>query len=828
MARMSIDDRARRAAAIAGLSGAAATELEAAIAKELREALAQQSGVVSRGLDSQGRAARPPEGVEPRQAALALTTDWTYVTEPSDDGSERVVWASESFRERTGYDPATLNAEGGWCSLLHPEDAEVIEGRRVRVFDGEVSVLDYRIVTRDGSEMWIRDRVRPERRDAEGRVTRVVGAVKDVTEVYATNGQPAPATEGGEGLEGAALFEACLSASTDALVATDQLGRIIAINELAQELTGWPREEALGRALGDVLYVVDEQSREVVEDPAERVLRSGRPVGLTNHAALVSRGGEERPIAELGVPVRTTEGEVIGALVVFRDQTSERANLQALRVAERSFRTLVERAPFPITINRDGKFVYVNRAAGELLGREPAELVGRDVLEVVHPEEHDEVRRRRLEVAGSGAEGVPLVERRLVRKDGSPVLIEVAGHEIIFDRAPAMLSVIRDLSERRRFEAQLMLNERMASLGTIATSVAHQLNNPLAYLVANLDVVIEELHAAGPDAAGLAQAVAEARDGAGRIREIVDDLEVFGVPEQDQPVHPVQVVPLLSWAERMAGNTIKHRARLVRDYQEVPPAIATEGRLGMVFLNLLLHAFKAVPRGRVEDNEVVLAVGASDEDEEQMAGVRVLIEHSGAEISHEAAAALLDPAGQRTADRGDTHLLSVAASLVSDLGGEMSAEPRPGGGVRFNVLLPAGRHRVKPRTTPPEALKRPRDGARILVVDDEPLVLLSMRRALSGHVVSEATGARQALERLREEEFDLILCDIMMPELTGVDLYQEIKRTRPGMEGRMVFMSGGVFSDTERNFLREVNNPRLRKPFGVDELRAVVAERLSR
>ncbi|HEX4446364.1 MAG TPA: response regulator [Polyangiaceae bacterium] len=419
-------------------------------------------------------------------------------------------------------------------------------------------------------------------------------------------------------------------------------------------------------------------------------------------------------------------------------------------------------------------------------------------------------------------------------------------------------------SEHRELQARLAQTDRLTSLGTLAVGVAHEINNPLAYVLLNLGYVAEELPRllasrfvgdafagdtsylsgmtaadarSAPPAARMKEvlvALDHARDGAERIRNTVRSLQTFSRPENESRV-PLQLAALLDATLPMVANEIRHRARLVKDYGPVPEVVANEARLGQVILNLLLNAVQALPEERSESNEIHLVLRSPSPD-------RVIIEvrDNGVGIPPQVRGRIFEPFFTTKPVGIGTGLgLTICHGIVTSLSGTLTFESEVGKGTTFRVELPAGVRTMgaaavaRVTGAPVQAMKtkqvepdEPR--GRILVVDDEPIVCFSLERLLSteGDVVA-LTSARKALAAIQAgERFDVILCDLMMPEMDAPVLYEEIRKIAPAQAERMVFVTGGAFTVRAREFLENVPNPRLGKPFDVEALVELVRARI--
>ncbi len=614
-----------------------------------------------------------------------------------------------------------------------------------------------------------------------------------------------------------------LSSIGDAVIATDLEGRVTLINEVACALTGWPCEEAIGRPLAEVFTIVNEESRRPIANPVEAVLRERRVVGLANHTALLARDGRERPISDSAAPILDASGQVIGVVLVFRDHSEERRVMNELTRSRAELLAQIERLPMGVIVTRPGKILYANPAFAAILGHADASaLIGLDVIDVLAPEDQATARSYRHAAQASGF-SLPGREWRLLRRDGRRVTVENAPAQLIeFDGQPATLWAVRDLTELKAVQAQLIQSERLASVGMLAAGVAHEVNNPLTYLIGAIEQLggtLAEADLPRETREAVAQALAEAREGAARVRQVVRDLKTFSRTDDERRV-PVELPRVLDSAISMASNEIRHRARLVKRYADARPVLADEARLGQVFLNLLINAAHAIPEGRVDENEIRVELGID-------ATGRVIAEiiDTGAGIPSEIIDRIFDPFFTTKPVGVGTGLgLAICRSTIAALGGEVSVDSRPGRGTRFRVALPPAQD-AAPVEAPraPASAEKGRRG-RVLVVDDEPFIGNLIRRSLKAdHDLTVLTSAREALALFdRGERFDAILCDLMMPDMTGMDLHAALHERFPDQAARMTFLSGGAFTPSATRFLDSVPNARLDKPFDAAVLRATV------
>jgi signal transduction histidine kinase/DNA-binding response OmpR family regulator len=391
------------------------------------------------------------------------------------------------------------------------------------------------------------------------------------------------------------------------------------------------------------------------------------------------------------------------------------------------------------------------------------------------------------------------------------------------------LCVFRDVSKEKSSQEQLMISDRMASVGMLAAGVAHEINNPLGAALLNLESVHDMLSKApdNRDEKELNVAMRDARGAVARVREIVRDLKLFSRHE-DGAQDRADVKEALESSLRMAFNEIRHRAGVVKNYADTPTIKGSESRLGQVFLNLLVNAAQAIPEGNIDANTITVRTSL-DADGNAV----VEISDTGAGIKPEDVPNLFTPFFTTKPPGIGTGLgLPICQRIIAQMGGTISVESEVGKGTTFRVVLPPARAlsdgrsmRVPPLiSAPPPAHRR----GRVLVVDDEEMLAAAIRRVLSRqHDVVTTTRAEDALARLRAgEKFDVIFSDLMMPQITGMELFDRISKEFPEHAPRVVFLTGGAFTQAAREFLAKVSNPTLEKPVDRASLIALVSDRL--
>ncbi|WP_248346103.1 PAS domain-containing protein [Anaeromyxobacter paludicola] len=397
---------------------------------------------------------------------------------------------------------------------------------------------------------------------------------------------------------------------------------------------------------------------------------------------------------------------------------------------------------------------------------------------------------------------------RVRGRDGAWRSIRSRGHAVKRDEAGRALRVTgtsTDVTELDELQGRLLAATRLASVGTLAAGVAHEINNPLTYVSANLAVLLDELSAAAPleERRGeLRERAEEARQGASRIASVVAAMRALGGPERAGQACAIDVGAELQAALQMARNQVVQRAALeVSIAPDLPKASAKTNELGRVFLNLLVNAAQALPEGQADRNRVTVEARRSGD------GIVVEVSDTGPGIPPEVRERMFEAFFTTKPVGVGTGLgLSIARSIVVSAGGAIEVDSEPGRGATFRVRLPAaGAPAAASGAAPPPAPASAGARRRVLLIDDEPMVRRSLERILRRHhdVVSLGS-AEEALARIvAGERPDVILCDFMMSGLDGIGFHEALSREHAALLERLVFVSGGAFGERATRFLRE-------------------------
>ncbi len=549
--------------------------------------------------------------------------------------------------------------------------------------------------------------------------------------------------------------------------------------------------------------------------------------------------GEEAAVAAMrqGVDDYLSKGRLSRLAPAVERELAEASNRRAkralearLRETQRQLEQIVSSIPdvfWSSRVDPDGAstLTFVSPSSRDVLGVDADELLSHPArwLDAVDAQDEPEARAAMRRVIAEGT-GATLTYRARVRGELRWIentVIPCVESGVV----TALRGVTRDITARRKMEEQLMLADRMVSVGTLAAGVAHEINNPLAVVLAGLEFVRETLdapEATDPNALVEArQCLRETIESADRVRAIVRDLKLFSRAD-DERRGPVDVRAVLESSARMAGNEIRHRARLVRDYRDVPAVEANEGRLGQVFLNLLINAAQSIEEGRTGVNEIRVSTRVGE------GGVVVEVRDTGCGMPADVLGRIFDPFFTTKPIGVGTGLgLAICHRIVKSFDGEIEVESETGVGSTFRVRLP--RAKDPAMKTPASLPASTASHGRVLVIDDEAAIGTMICRALGRHLdVRSTTRAAEALRWVAEgQRYDVIFCDLMMPDMTGMDLHAELRRVAPELADRVVFVTGGAFTQRAREFLDSVPNARLEKPFDLRSVQAIVRDRVT-
>jgi PAS domain S-box-containing protein len=614
-----------------------------------------------------------------------------------------------------------------------------------------------------------------------------------------------------------------IDAVPDAIITINEASEIVEFNTGAAQIFGYQRADVLGRVVTDVL--IPSYLHQCYQEWMQRYLATGESsiLGRRVETEAMHADGHLFPIELTITEVRLATRRVFTAYI--RDITERQHMERALRDSEQRFRSLAEVHPVPLGIVslESGRFLYVSPGLAGLVGCRVEELLGREPGIFADPGER-EAMREKLRTMGA----VDVFEFTLRKADGSTIPAGITARRMVYEGVNATVGAIVDLTERKRAEAELTRqrealyqSEKLSALGSLLAGVAHEINNPLSVVVGRAIMLEEE----APDPETVA-AAGKIRQAAERCTRIVKTF--LAMARQQQPEHaPVNLNALITAALDLVGYGLRTTGVTVRlDLAPgLPEVLADASQLHQVFTNLFVNAQQAlleVPEPRW--------LHIVTRWKRQARVLSVAITDNGPGVPEPIRWRIFDPFfTTKPMGVGTGVGLSLSHGIITAHGGTITLENPLEGGARFVITLPSAPAAASSTTSLPE-VGTPGASHTILIVDDEPEVAAMLSDILrhAGHRTAIVHSGNAALAQLAITDYDLILSDLHMPDLNGLDLYRQVQTSHPHLLERLVFITGDVLGSTVRSFLAETGVPSLEKPVIPREVLSLVRRLLQR
>jgi len=587
----------------------------------------------------------------------------------------------------------------------------------------------------------------------------------------------------------------------DGVIATDADGKVTRMNPVAEQLTGWRFADASGRPLVDAFHIINEDSRDTVESPVERVLREGIVVGLANHTSLIARDGTERAIADSGAPIRDANGRIRGVVLVFRDMTAERGAERALRSSQLRFERLSQSGIVGIVVaGADGAIREANAEFARMAGRGLDDLrAGKVRWADLVPGSSRPGLETLFDQARAHGRAVP-TEQELTGPDGvvAPVLIGAAALDE--DRTIAVVADLHERREReraekelRRTEDQLRRSQKLEAVGRLAGGIAHDFNNLLTVILSYGQMILRRTVEEDPRHRDLREVVRAAE----RAAELTRQLLAFSRQQVLQPA-VIDLNEVVTRVTQMLSRVIGEDIDLALVPAEGLGKVNVDpGQIEQVLVNLVVNARDAMPRGgrlTIETADVELDERFAGSHPGIVAGPYVMlgVTDTGVGMDEQTRSHIFEPFFTTKEQGKGTGLgLATVLGIVEQSGGTVWVYSELDRGTTFKIYLPRVVAQAAPRPEP--AARPPRRGTEtVLLVEDEQQVRELACTVLKGHGyrVLEAANAGDALLLCEQHdgEIHLLLTDVVMPRMSGRQLAERLAEVRPTM--RVLFMSG--------------------------------------
>lgn len=607
---------------------------------------------------------------------------------------------------------------------------------------------------------------------------------------------------------GDTVLAAAESAGIGLAVVVDEASgpRAVYVNAEAIRLFGRTAEEIGGRSLLE--FIAPEAQAEAIEIARQRL--AGTPGPGRAESVLLRPDGSRVPIAAVAGNMQI-DGK--RGAVTFLWDISSRVEAERGRLAEAErLKKIFDFAPDGIAISRAGEILQVNPAGAHMLGfDDPKNLIGVSLGDLLMPDEVP-LLMRRMRASAEGRHQPPQIYH-VHRKDGSVISAEVSSMPFEHEGQPALLAFVRDVTDALKLQEQMARAERLAALSTLAGGLAHEVNNPLTAAMLQVDVIeqhlLNALGAAVP--APAMERIAELRKTHERIAVVMRDFATFARTGEEKRER-LDLKAIIVAAERMLEPMLAKKGRYTSNIGELPPVEADASRIEQVIVNLLLNAAQALPEGRAGNTIDLRAATLPD-------GRACLeIKDNGVGITSENLRRIFDPFFTTKPVGVGTGLgLTVCHNIVSSYGGAIEVDSISGHGCTMRVLLPPA------VTMTPVPFSKPR--TKVMIIDDEPHLANTLRLLLADrHDVVATTQSEQAVRLLVEgAPVDVVVCDLMMPEPSGIEVFRRVTERRPELKARFIFMTGGTYTATTDRFFESNGSPLVLKPFNPSEVEKLIA-----
>jgi len=612
----------------------------------------------------------------------------------------------------------------------------------------------------------------------------------------------------------------------DAVITTDAEGNIARMNSVAEKLTGWAFEDAINQPLKTIFPIVNASTREPIESPVDKVMSTGEIIYLSNHTTLISKDGTEYQIADSAAPIRDN-GQILGMVLVFNNVTDQYQLREAAAKSRRDLQSIMDNSPAVIYVKDiEGRFTFINKQFSELFHIKHDDILGKTLDQVFPVEIADVMKKNDNDVMISG--NIIESEEVAPHDDGphtyNSIKFPLRDTE---NNIYAICGISTDITERKAQEEQLRQSQKMDALGKLTGGIAHDYNNMLGVILGYSEI-LEAIVKDQPKAAGY---VSEIRHAGERGAKLTKKLLTFTRKESPEN-KVVHINSLLEDSSLMLEKTLTVRISLVLELaSDLWPIFIDESDLEDAILNISINAMHAISdSGKLTfetRNEVLSEADALHLQMKAGKYVLLSITDTGCGMDNETKGRVFDPFYTTKGDRGTGLGLSQVYGLIKRSKGSIKVYSEPNHGTRLALYFPRyeGSYDSIEIDTVEEILDTT-GSETILIVDDEPALIKLTSQILStqGYRTLTAETGKQALEILENIPVDLLLSDVIMPEMDGYQLASIVKEKYPAVK---IQLASGFSDDRHINMVDEsLHQNILQKPFHSKKLLTKIRELL--
>jgi len=620
-----------------------------------------------------------------------------------------------------------------------------------------------------------------------------------------------------------------LNSIGDAVITTDAKGLITRMNPVAENLTGWSLGEAQGQLISKIFPIINATTRETIENPIDIVMSTGETVYLSNHTTLIAKDGTEYQIADSAAPIRNGDENILGMVLIFNNVTEQYKMREKIRSSAQHLKLYREQAPMAIIEwNTDFQVVDWNVAAEKMFGYTVEEIKGQNFVDVMLPEKSI-VNVKQIWKDLMAQTGGELSINENITKDGRAILCEWHNTPLKDEVGNIIgaASIVQDITERQQKEDQLRQSQKMDALGKLTGGVAHDFNNILG-VVLGYAGLLKNISSAEPDVYKYAEQIYHAGERGSKLTKKL--LSFSRQKESNDENHNLNI--LLDNNHLLLEKTLTARIKLIFDLaDDLWDVYIDDNDLEDAILNISINSMHAIDGNGTltfqTRNEVVNRTDAQLLQMKEGDYVSLSISDSGSGMDKLTKDKIFDPFFSTKGELGTGLGLSQVYGFVDRCRGAIKVYSELNHGTRIILYFPRAKSsQFEKPLAHTNNINDVKGTETILVVDDEPALLDLTALILSqqGYQIFKAESAQQALEILKVETIDLLLSDVIMPDMDGYKLSTIVHEKYPHIK---IQLASGFSDDRHINMGHDtLHKDLLNKPFNSQTLFKRVRELL--
>jgi len=593
------------------------------------------------------------------------------------------------------------------------------------------------------------------------------------------------------------FHQVTLESIADAVIVTDRNGNLLYMNSVAEQLTGWQTEETRGQPLKSIFSIIDASTRLPIDNPVDKVLATGEVIYLSNHTTLIARDKTEYQIADSASPIRDRNGDILGMVLVFNNVTEQYQLRESTARSKRNLQAIMDHSPAVIYAkDPQGHYLFANQTFKQLFQQQD-DLPGKtdfDIFPVDFAQKQAQLEQQIL----TGGDTLEREEQIAINNQLHDFLSVKFPLLDVNNKIYAICCIATDITERKKQEETLRRSQKMEALGQLTGGVAHDYNNMLGIVLGYAELLERQLD----DQPVLARYAHQIYHAAQRGGKLTRKLLSFTRQEGGQ-VALFNLNTLIQEQQQVLEKTLTARIKL--NFNLAPQLWAVcidDSDFEDAILNLCINAMHAMEgNGQLTIHTCNRPFTMADTRQYDMTPgdyVLLTITDTGCGMDEKTREQIFDPFYTTKGKRGSGLGLSQVYGFIQRSGGQIQVFSEPGQGTQFALYFPRSQQTISKAEDDIDGLGKDLHGTEsILVVDDEQAIVSLTANILTeyGYRVFSAHNGLQALQLLEKEKVDLIITDLIMPQMDGYQLAAEVKRLYPQI--RIQLVSG--FADERHN-----------------------------